>query len=122
MSNPLPSEQVTSNIVTDVIFSFITCGIYNLFWNARQFRGLNAFLGQERFKFWPWLLLSIVTCGIYHIYTEYMIGNAIVEIQRGLNRTVSSGLPTICVLVSIFGFTIAADAIQQAEINQLYGQ
>jgi multidrug transporter EmrE-like cation transporter len=120
MSQPLPAEQATSNIVVDIILSLCTCGIYNLIWNARQFRAVNAFLGEERFNFWQWLLLSIITCGIYHIYTEYLLGAAIVQIQQRTGRPVNASLPLVCVVVSFMGFPIAADAIQQAEINQLY--
>ena len=109
-----------SNIVTDVLFSIVTCGIYNLFWQARQFRDLNAFLGEERFNFWQWFLLTIITCGIYHVYTEYLIGVAIVEVQQRRALPVSANMPVICLLVSLCGLTLAADAIQQSEINKFY--
>ena len=117
---PLPASQAVSNIVFDILFSLVTCGIYNLFWNARQFRALNAFLGEKRFHFWKWLLLSIVTCGIYNIYNEYLVGVAIVDVQRHANRPVSANMPLLCVVVSIFALSVVADAIQQHEINKLY--
>ena len=107
-------------IAGDVVLSICTLGVYNLFWNARQFRTLNAFLGEERFQFWKLLLLSLFTLGLYHVYTEYVIGKAIVEIQTGLGRPVSKDMPLICVLVSMFGGTVIADAIQQNEINAFY--
>jgi len=117
---PLSAPEATSNIVVDILFSLITCGIYNVFWNARQFRALNAFLGERRFDFWPWLLLSFITCGIYHVYTEYLIGKAIVQIQERTKRPVSNNLPLICLLVSIIGLSVVIDAVQQHEINELY--
>ena len=117
---PLPPSSAVSNLVVDILLCFVTLGIYNLFWNARQFRALNAFLGEERFQFWKWLLLTIVTLGIYHVYTEYLIGQAIVEIQRGTNRPVMTTMPLICVFVSMFGGSMIADAIQQHEINGFY--
>jgi len=120
VGTPLPASQAVSNIVVDILFSLVTCGIYNLFWNARQFRALNAFLGEERFAFWKWLLLSIVTCGIYNIYNEYLVGVAIVDVQRNANRPVSANMPLLCVVISIFGLSVVADAIQQHEINKLY--
>jgi hypothetical protein len=120
VGTPLPASQAVSNIVVDILFSLVTCGIYNLFWNARQFGALNAFLGEERFAFWKWLLLSIVTCGIYNVYNEYLVGVAIVEVQRNANRPVAANLPLLCVVISIFGLSVVADAIQQHEINKLY--
>ena len=120
IGTPLPPSQAVSNIVVDILFSLVTLGIYNLFWNARQFRVLNAFLGEERFRFWKWLLLSIITFGIYNMYNEYLVGVAIVEVQRNAQRPVSEQLPLLCVVVSILGLSVVADAIQQHEINKLY--
>ena len=120
VGTPLPASQAVSNIVVDILFSLVTLGIYNLFWNARQFRVLNAFLGEERFKFWKWLLLAIITFGIYHIYNEYLVGVAIVDVQRNASRPISENMPLLCVVVSIFGLAVVADAIQQHEINKLY--
>ena len=119
---PLTREEATSNIVVDIILSLVTCGIYNLFWQARQFRVLNAFLGDTRFKFWPWLLLSIVTCGIYHLYFEYVMGNTIMDIQRERGAKVAGNLGITSLFLGIFGLLVVADAIQQHEINQLYEQ
>src|ERR1700729_783256 len=99
VGTPLPASQAVSNIVGDILFSLVTLGIYNLFWNARQFRALNAFLGEERFKFWKWLLLAIIPFGIYHIYNEYLVGAAIVDVQRNASRPISENLPVLCVVV-----------------------
>jgi Domain of unknown function (DUF4234) len=120
IGTPLPQSQAVSNIVVDILFSVVTLGLYNLFWNARQFRVLNAFLGEERFKFWKWFLLTIITFGIYHVYNEYLVGAAIVEVQRNANRPVFENMPLLCVVVSICGLSVVADAIQQHEINKLY--
>ena len=119
-NHPIRAEEATSNIVVDIILSLVTLGIYNLFWQARQFRVLNAFLGARRFDFWQWFLLTIVTCGIYHLYTEYVMGNTIMEIQRNLGRPVSTNVGLLSVVVALFGTTIVADAIQQHEINEFY--
>ena len=117
---PIDPERARSSIAVDVLLTLVTCGVYNLFWQARQFRALNAFLGSERFRFWSWLFLSLLTCGLYHVYIEYVIGQAITQVQRSLGKEVSANLPLICLLVSIFGLTLVADAIQQHEINAFF--
>ena len=48
--SPPPPHTAVSGIAADIILCIVTLGIYNLFWNARQFRTLNAFLGEERFQ------------------------------------------------------------------------
>ena len=117
---PIEPERAVSSIPRDIILTLLTCGIYNLFWQARQFRTLNAFLGREQFRFWTWLLLSLVTCGLYHIYNEFLMGKSIVAVQRSIGRPPTANLPLICLLVSFSGLTIVADAIQQSEINDFF--
>lgn len=117
---PIDPDQAVSGIATDILLSVVTCGIYNLFWQARQFRVLNAFLGRQEFQFWKWALLTLITCGIYHIYTEYVMARAIVSIQRDLGKPANENLIMMTVALSVFGLTIIADAIQQHEINDFF--
>ena len=79
----------------------------------------NELLGRKEFDFWLWLLLSIITCGIYHIFYQYKMGAAIVEIQHKNARTVFDNLPIISVIVTVVGFTIVVDCIHQNELNKL---
>jgi hypothetical protein len=116
---PIDSAQATSNIAVDILLTLLTCGIYNFFWQARQMRVVNALLGQERFRFWSWLLLTLITCGIYHIYHEYVMGQAITEVQRDAGKDVDN-LALISLLLSAIGLWIVTDAVQQHEINRLF--
>ena len=116
------AKDFTSNIIKDIIFTLITCGIYGLFWQARQMRAVNYLLHEEWYSFLKWFLLTMITCGIYHIYFEYIMAKSINEIQRTQGMPVSTDLPLLSVILSIFGGSIAADAIQQYEINRLFGR
>jgi hypothetical protein len=117
---PIPRDDAASNVATDVVLSIVTCGIYNLFWQARQFRTLNAFQGTTEFRFWSWFLLTLVTCGVYHVYTQYRMGAVITEINRRIERPPNENLALISLLLSIFGLVLVADAIQQSEINAFF--
>jgi hypothetical protein len=125
---PLPplsdpdAGSYTSNIALDVILSFITCGIYYFFWQARQFRAANHLLGQERYSFWMWFLLTLVTCGLYNIYYEYYLAQGLVEAQEKHGRQKSKDLPVLSLVLTIIGLNIVADAIQQNEINKFFGK
>jgi hypothetical protein len=114
------AEKYTSSIVKDIILSIITCGIYYLFWQAREMGAVNYLLEDEKYNFWKWLLLTIITCGIYHIYYEYILAQSIMEVQRRLGRPVSGNLHILSVILAIVGLNIVADAIQQDEINRLF--
>ncbi|MBI2194847.1 MAG: DUF4234 domain-containing protein [Planctomycetes bacterium] len=120
LNYPIHPDEGRSNVAWDIVLTLITCGIYNLFWQARKFRVLNAFLGRADFSFWHWFFLSIITCGVYHIYTEYVMGQSIVEIQRKLGQHPNESLSTLCLVLTILGLALVTDAIQQGEINRFF--
>ncbi len=109
-----------SNIALDIILSIITCGIYWFFWQARQMRALNYLLKEQRFNFLLWFLVSLITCFLFNIYYEYIMAQAIVQIQKKQGKTLSNDLPVLSLVLSIFGLHIITDAIQQHEINKFF--
>ena len=115
---PLSSEHRIS-IATGIILSFVTCGIYNVYWNYRQFLAMNQLLGREEFKFVPWLLLSLVTCGLYHVYYEYKMGSELYGWLKANGREANPNLPVMGLVLSCLGLTIIADAVYQHEFNKL---
>jgi len=125
---PQPGSY-TSNIGMDVILTLITCGIYYFFWQARQFRAVNYLLGQQRYSFWLWFFLTLITCGLYNIYYEYYLAQGLVEAQEKLGRQKYKDLPVLSLIITLISFlstvvflNIVTDAIQQNEINKLFGK
>lgn len=125
---PLPpiadpqAASYTSNIALDIVLSFITCGIYYFFWQARQFKAVNHMLGQERYKFGLWFILTLVTCGLYNIYYEYFLAQGLTEAQEKHGLPKSKDLPVLSLVLTIVGLNVVADAIQQNEINKYFGK
>jgi len=117
-NSPLSKTGVYSNIVLSVILYLLTCGIYYFFWNAHQMKCLNFLLKREEFSFWLWLLLTIVTCGLFHIYYQYKMSSTLVELQVAYKLEKSENLPLISILLTLFGFSIIVDCIQQHELNK----
>ena len=113
------STEHRIEIAAGIILSVITCGLYNIYWNYRQMKALNALLGREEYQFAMWLILSIVTCGLYHIYYEYRMGSDLFSWLKEHGREVSPNLPIIGLVLSCFGLTVTADAIYQHELNKL---
>jgi hypothetical protein len=116
----VPREEAVRNIVVSLILTILTCGLYDIYWNAKQMKAMNGLLGREELSFWTWLLVGIITCGIFHLYYEYKMGLALLEIQENYGMQVDNHLPIISLLVSLFGFSIVVDAIHQNEINKAY--
>lgn len=115
----IDKENFIINIPAYVIFTIITCGLFNLYWNYRQMEACNFLLGRREFDFAKWLLLSIITCGIYHIYYQYKMGSAIVEIQGKMGKPVNTNLPVLSLVVTVVCLSIVADCVHQNEINML---
>ena len=109
----------SGNIITDIIFTLLTCGIYGLFWQNRIFKAVNSLSGQNRFTFWPWFFLTIITCGIYNMYIQYVLGKALLDGQIAEGVRPNESLPILALLLTIFGLGIVAIAIEQNEINNL---
>ena len=113
-------EEAVRSIIAGLILTIITCGLYDLYWNAKQMKTINGLLGREELSFWTWLLVSLITCGIFHLYYEYKMGVALIEIQEKYELRVDNNLHIISLLLSLFGFSIVVDAIHQNEINKVY--
>ena len=108
-----------ANVALYLVFTILSCGLFNLYWNYRQMDACNELLGRDEFNFVLWLILSFITCGLYHLYYQYKMGSALNEIQRKYRMPISEGLPALSVLAAFFGFGVVADCIHQVEINKI---
>ncbi|WP_324951558.1 DUF4234 domain-containing protein [Oligoflexus sp.] len=106
------------SVAVDIVLTIVLCGLWNIWVQARQMRAVNFMINSEKYKFLPWLLLTIVTCGLWHLYHEYRLSR---DICLAMNKPDSDN-PLVHLLLSIFGLSIVADALQQSEINSYFGQ
>lgn len=107
------------NIVTCVILSIVTCGIYGLVWFFNLVSDLNtAAPSPEDKTAGTVLLLSIVTCGIYSLIWAYKAGEKVDRIRTQNGEAPSSSAVTYLVL-SIFGLGIVAYCLMQTELNKV---
>lgn len=110
------------NLVTSIVLSLVTCGIYGIIWfisltddaktasnDASMSGGGTAFL------------LTLITCGIYGYYWAYKMGKAInqARINRGLPEDDKS---VLYIVLQIFGLGIVNYALMQNDLNELAKQ
>lgn len=72
---PLPTDR---SLLTYILLSIITCGIYNYYYVHRLSEDLNVACdgdGDNTPGVVSFILLSIVTCGIYSLIWYYKLGN-----------------------------------------------
>lgn len=100
------------NIVTLILLSVFTCGIYSLYWMVVTTDELNQALPTEKSTSGGTsLILSIITCGIYGIYWQYCICRKMDE----LNGTTDWYVPF---LFYILLSPIISNAVLQDRINK----
>jgi len=105
------------SILTCVILSIVTCGIYGLYWFVMLTEDANQLSGRQSPSGITALLLTIVTCGIYGLYLAYQMGETLyaARMQRGYMGSNNN----ILYLVLEFVCYIASYAVMQNEINQI---
>ncbi len=107
------------NIVTCIILSIVTCGIYGIIWfigltDDAKLAAEDTSLASGGLAF----VLTIVTCGIYGFYWAYKIGELIKNAQakRGMQPKDNA---ILYLLLQLFGLGIVVYALAQNDLNEI---
>ena len=101
------------SIAVAILLSFLTCGIYTIYWFVKLTNETNAITGNVNDTSGGMaFLLSLVTCGIYTFIWAYKMGE---KLDRYEQSNSSRGL--VYLLLSLFGFGIVAYGLMQNSIN-----
>lgn len=107
------------DIAIAIILSFVTCGIYGIYWFVNLVNDLNTASDSAGDTSGGIVfLLSLVTCGIYGIYWFYNAGKKVDYISKKYNGTASDN-SIVYLLLAIFGFGIVNYALIQNELNKV---
>lgn len=106
------------NIVTCILLSIVTCGIYGIIWFIQLTDDAARANNNPNFSGGTAFLLTLVTCGIYTFYWNYKMGKEI------YNAKVTRGLPgsdqsVLYLILSILGLGIVNYCLMQSELNEL---
>lgn len=106
------------NIVTSIILSIITCGIYSIYWDVMICNETNELSGDYTPTPVALILLSIITCGIYYLYWWYRVGEKLDQYResRGMDK---KNLGILLIILSVISGGLVAEAITQTELNDL---
>ncbi|MDE6661309.1 MAG: DUF4234 domain-containing protein [Anaeroplasmataceae bacterium] len=100
-------------IVTVVLLSIFTCGIYALYWFYTTSEALNNEVDDNEplRNFVVAILLGMVTCGIYTLYWLYKFYTK-VDKYTGENNAILN------FVLGFFGLEIVSIALAQSSINK----
>ncbi len=108
-------------IVELILLSVFTCGLYNIYLYYKQADEISMLTGTKSDGLME-VLLVFVTCGIYGIYWQYKYAKRIYEFRKFNGAIDCDDITVLNVILSIFGFTLIAQAILQNEINKAIDQ
>lgn len=106
------------NVGLCILFTFITCGVYGIYWIYKLTEEANSLSGDSSTTPGLTLLLIIVSCGIYSWYWAYKMGKQL-QVAQEAAGLVSSDDSVLYLVLFIFQFGIIAQAIMQSNVNKI---
>ena len=107
------------SIVTAILLSIITCGIYGIYWFVCLTNQMNQASGRTNdTNGGTAFLLTLVTCGIYGFFWAYKLGEKrdIVAKEKGSSNILYLVLTLFGLGIVVYG--LAQDALNKAIDNQ----
>ena len=111
------SNIETKSVILDILFTFLTFGIWNLWVQVRQVDVVNQLAGEKVFR--PMLvifLLSIFTFGLYFCYHEFKMTRTLHKLKNG---HVNLPIEILTGIIYIPYIWVITDSYQQTMINDL---
>ena len=106
------------DIVTSILLSFVTCGIYGIFWFISITDDARIVSGDDHLSGGKCFLLTLVTCGIYGFYWAYLMGKAIMQ-AKAKNDMPADDNAMLYVILQIFGLGIVVYCLVQNDLNAI---
>lgn len=105
------------SIVLAIIFSYLTCGIYTLYWIYKLNEEINQISGEPGTSGGMVILFDIITCDIYNFYWSYKMGEKCDHITGD-----TDGISHVLYLIlAICGLSIVGLALMQNTVNKKLG-
>lgn len=101
-----------------LVLSFLTCGIYGLYWLYQICEAIGQIRGDNKNDFFKLFCLTIITCGIYGVYWYYQAQKVIYnyELKIGVPGTTDNG---IIVVILAFFAQILVQLLFQLRLNEI---
>ena len=105
------------NIVLAIIFSFLTCGIYSIYWMIKINDESLCLAKEDGPSGSVVFLLTLLTCGIYGYFWAYKMGLCVDKMRN--NNGGMTGF--LFIVLNLFGLNIVNYVISQDAINSKVG-
>lgn len=114
LQSPLITKR---DIVVAIILTFVTCGIYGIYWFIVMTDDVNSLSDEKMASGGTAFLYSILTCGIYDLYWNYKIGQKMAEAGKKYNKPINDN-SVLYLVLSIFGLGLVNYCLIQSDLNR----
>lgn len=111
--------QNKRNPVLVLIFSIITCGIYQFYWIYQVSDSLRPYNRNDSMAPGLELLLCFI-CFPYLFYWYYKYGRIIFEAQKEIGMIYPEDNSVLYLILSIVGLCFVGSCIMQASLNKIW--
>ena len=111
----LPLEK--RGVFISVVFTFLTCGLFGIYWMVQFSNDLATYLGKEK-SGGKEILFTLITCGLYGIYWNYKKGKDMADAQEKAGIRVADN-SLIYLVISILGFVSIPLWVMQSDLNKI---
>ena len=106
------------NIVTCILLSLVTCGIYGIVWFINMTDDVAYLSEDPEMSGGKAFLFTLITCGIYSFFWAYKMGKNVYRAQLKRNITASDN-SVLYVILQVFGLGIVNYCLMQNDINNM---
>ncbi len=105
-------------VVTAIILSLVTCGIYGIYWFICLTNDANTVNEEPNATNGGMAFLyTLITCGIYSFYWNYKMGKKLYEAGKKRNIDIADN-SILYIILAVFGLSIVNYCILQSDLNK----
>lgn len=105
------------DIAVAIILSFVTCGIYLIYWYIVTTNDVNRVSNQNGPSGGTAFLYSLLTCGIYTYYWFYKMGKQLYEAGQRQGKDISDN-SVLYLVLGLVGLGIVNYGLIQNDLNK----
>ena len=109
------------DIALCVILSFITCGLYGLYWFVVMTDEVNSISDEKNASGAAAVIFTILTCGLYSLYWNYKMGQKLYLAGKKYGVDIADN-SALYLILSIFKLDMVSECLIQNDLNRLSEQ
>lgn len=108
------------SVVLAIILTFVTCGIYGLYWFYKITNETHYAVGRKTTASGGMAIVyALITCGVYGLYWNYKIGDSILEAKEQRGMRTDKNIAFMYLFLSVVCLGLVSQALMQNALNDI---